>query len=202
MQLKMFTIPIKNVIEAEAEMNGFLRGHRVLAVKKERNIEHRTSNIEHRIKKPTHMNPINPHRNAPCIGFVLLLLAATAMAGPRASTNYSIATDSTDGGGQRIASAAYTHDGSLGGITGISAVAAPAETAKAGYLGQLTEVAALQLAAAPTTVNETSTRQLSAAELLDDDTLHLLAATAVTWSVASGPLAGIDTNGVATAATV
>jgi superfamily II DNA helicase RecQ len=35
MQLKMFTIPIKNVIEAEAEMNGFLRGHRVLAVKKE-----------------------------------------------------------------------------------------------------------------------------------------------------------------------
>jgi superfamily II DNA helicase RecQ len=35
MQLKMFTIPIKNVIEAESEMNGFLRGHRVLAVKKE-----------------------------------------------------------------------------------------------------------------------------------------------------------------------
>ena len=35
MQLKLFTIPIKNVSEAEAEMNGFLRGHRVLAVKKE-----------------------------------------------------------------------------------------------------------------------------------------------------------------------
>jgi superfamily II DNA helicase RecQ len=35
MQLKMFTIPIKNVSEAEAEMNAFLRGHRVLAVKKE-----------------------------------------------------------------------------------------------------------------------------------------------------------------------
>jgi superfamily II DNA helicase RecQ len=35
MQLKLFTIPIKNVNEAEAEMNGFLRGHRVLAVKKE-----------------------------------------------------------------------------------------------------------------------------------------------------------------------
>ncbi len=26
MQLKMFTIPIKNISEAEAEMNGFLRG--------------------------------------------------------------------------------------------------------------------------------------------------------------------------------
>jgi len=35
MQLEMFVVPIKNVSEAEAEMNGFLRGHRVLAVKKE-----------------------------------------------------------------------------------------------------------------------------------------------------------------------
>ena len=35
MQLKLSTIPIKNVSEAEAEMNGFLRGHWVLAVKKE-----------------------------------------------------------------------------------------------------------------------------------------------------------------------
>ena len=35
MQLKLFVIPIKNLGAAEAEMNGFLRGHRVLAVKKE-----------------------------------------------------------------------------------------------------------------------------------------------------------------------
>jgi superfamily II DNA helicase RecQ len=35
MQLKLFVVPIKNVSEAEAEMNRFLRGHRVLAVKKE-----------------------------------------------------------------------------------------------------------------------------------------------------------------------
>lgn len=35
MQLKIFIIPIKNVSEAEVELNGFLRGHRVLAVKKE-----------------------------------------------------------------------------------------------------------------------------------------------------------------------
>jgi len=31
MQLNMFIIPIKNVSEAEAEMSGFLRGHRILA---------------------------------------------------------------------------------------------------------------------------------------------------------------------------
>ena len=28
MQLKMFVAPIKNLGDAEAEMNGFLRGHR------------------------------------------------------------------------------------------------------------------------------------------------------------------------------
>jgi len=35
MQLKTFVLPIKNLAAAEAEMNGFLRTHRVLAVKKE-----------------------------------------------------------------------------------------------------------------------------------------------------------------------
>jgi len=35
MQLKVFVLPLKNIGAAEAEMNAFLRGHRVLAVKKE-----------------------------------------------------------------------------------------------------------------------------------------------------------------------
>jgi superfamily II DNA helicase RecQ len=35
MQLKLFVLPIKNLGAAEAEMNAFLRGHRVLAVKRE-----------------------------------------------------------------------------------------------------------------------------------------------------------------------
>ena len=35
MQLKLFVLPIKNLGAAESEMNAFLRGHRVLAVKKE-----------------------------------------------------------------------------------------------------------------------------------------------------------------------
>jgi len=120
-----------------------------------------------------------------------------AHAGPRTSTDYNVATDSTDAGGQRTTSAAYTHDGSLGGLTGISSVGAA--VAKHGYLGQLTEVTALQLAATPTTVDETATRQLSATQLLDDASLNLLPATAVTWSVASGPLSGINASGLATA---
>ncbi len=35
MQLKLFIIPVRNLAAAEAEMNNFLRGHRVLAVEKE-----------------------------------------------------------------------------------------------------------------------------------------------------------------------
>ena len=35
MQLKLFMVPVKNATAAEGEMNAFLRGHRVLAVKKE-----------------------------------------------------------------------------------------------------------------------------------------------------------------------
>ena len=120
----------------------------------------------------------------------------------RSSTDYTVPAESLDSGGQRTTSTAYTNDGSLGGITSISTVASPAQIVKAGYLGQLTEVTALQLAATPTTVDETATRQLSAAQLLDDDSLIALAASDVTWSVASGPLTGIDANGLATTATV
>jgi len=35
MQLKLFVLPVKSLAAAEGEMNGFLRAHRVLAVKKE-----------------------------------------------------------------------------------------------------------------------------------------------------------------------
>ena len=35
MQLKLFILPVKNLSAAEGEMNGFLRAHRVLAVKQE-----------------------------------------------------------------------------------------------------------------------------------------------------------------------
>ena len=120
----------------------------------------------------------------------------------RTSTNYTVPAESLDAGGKRTTSASYTNDGSAGGITGISTVAAPAQVAKSGYLGQLTEVTALQLTATPTTLDESATRQLSAVQLLDDDSLNMLLATDVTWSVQDGPLSGIDASGLATASTV
>lgn len=132
----------------------------------------------------------------------LLVLATAAHADPRTSTNYKIPTDTTDAGGQRATSTSYTNDGSVGGVVGISTVSSPAQTAKAGYIGQLYEVTALQLSAAPATLDEGSTTQLSAAQVLDDDTLIALTADALIWSVASGPLTGIDTDGLATAAIV
>jgi ubiquitin len=121
----------------------------------------------------------------------------------RTSMNYIIPAESIDSGGHCAISATNTHDGSLGGITGISTtVVAPAQIAKHGYLGQFAEATTLQLAATPTTVNETATRQLSAAQLLDDLTTSALPSASIIWSVANGPLTGINTSGLATAATV
>ena len=134
--------------------------------------------------------------------FLGLFLATALQAGPRTSVNYNLATDIANAGGTRSTSTAYTHDGSVGDVTGISTVAAPAETAKHGYIGQLTEVTALELAATPTTVNETATRQLSGAELLDDLTTNAIPAASITWSIVSGPLSSISVGGLATTGTV
>lgn len=124
-------------------------------------------------------------------------------AGPRSSASYTITTDTASAGGGRATSAAYTNDGSAGGTTGgIAAVTTPAETMKHGYIAQLTEATALQLAAAPTTINEGTTRQLTASATLDDVTTSALLATDVTWSVQSGPLSSISASGLATAGTV
>lgn len=136
--------------------------------------------------------------------FVLLAsaFAGPALAGPRSSPHYAVASDTADSAGKRSTSADYTMDGSLGGIAGVSTVAVPAETAKHGYIGQLYEVTALQLDATPTTVNEGATRQISAVQVLDDATTIQVLPGAITWSVQGGPLTGIDSNGLATAAPV
>ncbi len=128
----------------------------------------------------------------------LLLCASALHAGPRTSASYSLTAESNDGGGQRAASVNYQNDGSAGGVSGISNAAAPAETAKSGYLGQLYEVTSLQVAAAPTTLNEAATSQFSATAMLDDGTILASIANALTWSVLNGPSITIS-GGLATA---
>jgi len=129
-------------------------------------------------------------------------LLAPLYAGPRTSANYNIVTDTLDDGGKRTTSAAYTNDGSIGAIAGIATVAAPAETAKSGYIGQLYEITGLVLNATPLTLNEGGTRQLNAAQLLDDSTTLAVNASSVTWSVLNGPLTSINASGLATAGIV
>jgi hypothetical protein len=133
---------------------------------------------------------------------VLAAVATSLHAGSRGSAAYHIPTDSVDAGGRRTTSASYTNDGSVGGVVGISSVATPAETAKHGYIGQLYDVTGLLLSATPTTVNEGGTLQLSAGQLLDDATTLAVPANSITWSVAAGPLTGIDASGLATAGLV
>lgn len=145
---------------------------------------------------------LDPMKTRFLVVLFAVVSASIAHAGPRTSASYSITTDTADGGGTRTTSASYTNDGSAGGVTGLSTVAAPAETAKSGYIGQLYEVTALQLAASPTTIDETSTRHLGASQLLDDATTIGVNASSVSWSVLSGPISSIDTNGLATAAAV
>lgn len=143
-----------------------------------------------------------PSRPMKTYFLILLLLSTLTQAGPRTSTSYAITADTTDQGGTRSTSTSYTNDGSAGSVVGLSTVAAPAQTAKHGYLAQLTEVTALQLTAASTQLNESSTLQLAGWQALDDATFHAVPAASITWSVQSGPLASISTGGLATAATV
>jgi hypothetical protein len=132
-----------------------------------------------------------------------LACAAAVQATPRQSTNYRIAADTTDSGGNRAASASYTHDGSLGCVVGVSGVAMPAETARHGYIGQLYEISGLAVNSVAPELDEGGTMQLAAWHALDDATFLALPASAVGWYTdGSFPLSGIDSTGLATATAV
>lgn len=134
---------------------------------------------------------------------VLTFMASPAHAGQRTSANYSVVAETADGGGSAGTSANYSNNGSAGTVAGIAAVASPAETVKDGYLAQLYDLTGtLTLTAPQTTVNETGTLQLTVGQTLDDATVLALPGGNSVWSVVSGPLTGIDANGLATAGAV
>jgi hypothetical protein len=134
--------------------------------------------------------------------FALLVMPRIVTAGT--SANYSLAPDAVDGGGLRGTSANYTVNASA--MAG-NAAASANYTARTGFAGQLEEPAgfyavAISIAALPATVNEGSTRQLSATLHYSDSTAVPLPADSVAWSVQSGPLTGVSTAGLATAGAV
>ena len=104
--------------------------------------------------------------------------------------------------GSRAISANYTNAGSASLLAGISAIAAPAEIAKSGYIGQLYDIAGLIVNSATATVNEGTSLQLGAWQLLDDATFLTTDPGAVTWSIASGPITDVSASGLATAGLV
>ena len=143
--------------------------------------------------------------NTRLIAMAAICAAATtphALSAPRTSADYSIAPDAPTASGGRSTSSSYTVDAALDTVAGLSTAAAPEETVRHGYAGQLYDPAALQIAATPTTVPEGGTRQLEARAVMDDETWLAVNAADVAWSVVTGPLTGIDTSGLATAALV
>jgi len=131
---------------------------------------------------------------------LLLAFAANTFAAVQSSTNYTVLADVVDAGGLHSTSASYSNDGSVGGFGGLVTASAPQETARVGYAGQLYEVTAFTLAAASTNLNEATSMPLDAAQFLDDGTVSP-ANSFARWSF-TGPIAGVNTAGIVTAANV
>jgi hypothetical protein len=133
-------------------------------------------------------------------GCPTMVLALALLFSTSAFATSVVTTSTLDGGGKRATSANYAMDGSVGGIDGISS--AFVDMAKNGYIGQLTEVTSLSVAGTPSLVNEGATSQLSGTATLDDNTTSVVAGNEIAWSPVAYPLASINGNGLATAATV
>ena len=125
-----------------------------------------------------------------------LILAALSIASHAAQPGPSSITP----GQPRASSAAYKHDGAVGGAISSIATSAAYQN-RAGFVGQLYEVTSLTLSAATTLVNETATLQLGATAVLNDATTLIPAPSSIAWSVFSGPLS-ISAGGLATASAV
>ncbi len=136
------------------------------------------------------------------VASLLFFPVGVTNAAPRTSANYSISSETLDGGGARLQSSHYRVDASLGGITGTSV--ATSETVMHGYAGQLYDLVALSVTGPSfDTLDENTSRQLQAVPVADDlTTLAPLDPAAVTWSVLSGPIASISPGGLATAGSV
>jgi hypothetical protein len=134
--------------------------------------------------------------------FVFVAVVQSVCAGSRSSANYSIPAEGYDSGGALLSSANYKMNGSSAGL--IAAIGSSGSfTNKAGYVGQLYEVQGLAITASPTSVNETLTTQLNAAQSLDDSTtLPQLDSSTVAWSIVSGPVSSISASGLATTTNV
>jgi hypothetical protein len=132
-------------------------------------------------------------------GLLFAFLCACLLSGvATAATFEAVNTSLTAGGRQSVGT--FVVDGSIGGIGGSASVGTV--IARHGVAGQLTDLQSVAVSASPASLNEGTTRQLTATAVFTDATTLSLAATAVTWSATGGGLASVSTTGLATAATV
>lgn len=109
-------------------------------------------------------------------------------------------TGSFDGGGGVSTSTSYQVTASLG-MVGEKAGSGSISN-NGGVSVTAPSVKTVALSAAPGSVSECSTSQLSGVATMDDLTVTMLTGVDVMWDVPSFPIASIDSNGVATAAAV
>ena len=128
---------------------------------------------------------------------LIFILANSALhASTRSSANYSITTEVTDAGGIRTTSANYTNDGGIGEPAGLASTTTPMDTVKGGYVGQLYDVKSLSIIAPEQNISGGTMLQLNAEEVLDDSSLLLVSASNITWSIADGSGATINSSGL------
>ncbi len=130
------------------------------------------------------------------LAIVMLLPAATRGA---AVADYTLEPVASSAGGQTGASADYALTGSF--TPGGQCTSAD-YTARTGFAGQLGAAQGITLSAPSITLAEGSSLQLTAEILLDDGSSVPLPPAELAWSTVSGPLSGVSTTGLATAAAV
>ena len=131
--------------------------------------------------------------------WLVFLLPLAAQAGT--SADYSIDPSVLDNGGGVASSAAYTINPTMG--LGVAS-ASVNYVMRGGYAGQLFELVGIVIdkPTSPITLNERATHQLAVTATYDDATKAVLPGNQVAWSVDSGPIAGIDSAGLATIGSV
>jgi hypothetical protein len=115
-----------------------------------------------------------------------------------ASTAFGVSITSTfDSGGGISTSATYVVDSSLGTIAGNSAGGSVSNSGG----GPVTQpsVTTLSVAAAPVSVSQGGTSQLSGTATMDDTTVTTLTGSDITWGSVTYPFQSVDGHGVLTA---
>lgn len=133
----------------------------------------------------------------PRVLLAMLMFPGVLLAG--ASPSYTLDPLANASGGESGASASYSLTGSStpGGQTGTGDY-----EMRGGYAGQLGFAQSLILTAAASAVAEEESIQLGVQLSFDDGSSIPMAADDLTWSVESGPIAGISPAGLATAEAV